>query len=363
MKLTLERLQQAADHLKAIDDYFCANDPEYRSNEDELAALGNFYYEFSRELYAGGRIDGQRAAGNRYHRGMMLSDILTYSILGRGFYSATISSDHRKAFIKIVMRIVNKLLLQENISTNPPLRRGLLETVSRLSLQNFFEDERQRIRFEALLGYDGEIIWGQVGTDFYKTMDSHLPKSRGLAIELMTYLYLIHKNFGFIVPLLIHQRLLTATRNIAPPDFLIIKPDGRVFGIEVGYLKEGQSTEFVTRTSIPTVASELDQDQPFRCPECNRWIAYCKRIINSYSEGVSQTEPVQCSDCENFTNGSCSDIIFYGKNPTTNTGNRRYHYRCIRDKEWVQGLSDRDVLNNHLQVWYPTASRIDSLIS
>lgn len=300
MRKALKRLVQSARHLEAIDSFFIANVPEYARNEEQLKKLGRYYLEFARELYAGGRKEGRHDLGSRYHRGMILADLLTYTIFGRGFYVATATKDHRKAFIEIVLRIVNKLLLQENISTDPKLRKNMLGAVSSLELRNFFEDDEQKERFEQLKQYDGPIIWGQQGTEYYKTMDSHLPKSRGLAIEFLIYLYLIQHRFGFVIPLLLHQRLLTFEASIAPPDFLILKPDGRCFGVEVGFQKEGQSTEFVTRTSLPTVVAELDNDQPFRCPECGKWITYCDRVIEDYSKGISTPDPLSCSGCKYF---------------------------------------------------------------
>jgi DNA methylase len=185
-------------------------------------------------------------------------------------------------------------------------------------------DEQQKLRFEALRQYTGTIIWGKEGNEYYKTMDAVLPKSRGLAIEFLIYLYLIHRRFGFVVPLLLHQRLITSTGAIAPPDFLVLKNDGRVFGVEVGYWKEGQSNEFVTATSLPTISAELDHDQPFRCPKCQQWITYCNQVIESYSRGISSPNPLVCSECKYFDGCKCPDIIFFGEVPEVESGDRRY---------------------------------------
>lgn len=361
MKKAFDRLDQCATHLKAIEDFFIANVPEYARNETMLENLGRYYQEFARELYAGGRKEGSRKVGNRYHRGMILADLLTYTVFGRGYYIITASDTHRKAFVEIVMRIANKLLLQENISTDIELRKNLLNTLASSGMPNFFEDEEQKERFVRLRDYDGPIIWGKEGQEFYKTMDAFLPKSRGLAIELLIYLYLIHLDFGFVIPLLLQQRLFTNKRHIAPPDFLVIKPDGRIFGIEVGFWKEGQSTEFVTTTSIPTVAAELDYDQPFRCPKCQQWITYCDRIIETYSRGISTLEPVSCLQCESFAEGSCQNIIFFGEVAEIARGKRRYHYRCVLGTELVKRLTSENHLEDYLKVWYPTASIIDKL--
>jgi len=362
MKKVFDRLGQSVIHLKTIEEFFIANVPEYARNEASLEKLGRFYYEFARELYAGGRKEGWAEKGNRFHRGMIIADLLTYTVFGRGYYMLTASDVHRKAFVEIVMRISNKLLLQENISTDSQLRKGLLDALLSQGLPNFFEDEEQEQKFQQLKDYDGPIIWMQKGKEFYKIMDSYLPKSRGLAIEFLIYLYLIHRRFGFVIPLLLHQRLITEGGSIAPPDFLVLKHDGRIFGIEVGFKKEGQSTEFVTTTSIPTVAAELDQDQPFRCPQCQQWITYCDEVIENYSGGVSTPNPFKCGDCKCFGEGKCQDIIFFGEVPELAEGQRRYHYRCVAEKEIVKKLSAQNRLKEHLIVWYPTASIIDTLV-
>jgi hypothetical protein len=358
MKKALDRLVQSVAHLKTIDDFFMKKVPAYAQNETKLAKLGQFYDEFARELYAGGRKDG----GSRFHRGMMLADLLTYTVFGRGYYVLTASDKHREAFIEIVMRISNKLLLQENISADTKLRKELIGALLSQDIPNFFEDDEQKIKLERLKDYNDHIIWGQKGTEFYKTMDSLLPKSRGLAIEFLIYLYLIHRRFGFVIPLLLHQRLISKGNFIAPPDFLVLKNDGRIFGIEVGSLKEGQNTKFATTTSVPTVTAELDSDQPFRCPQCKQWITYCDKVIETYSKGESTSDPFECENCKYFARGKCQDIIFFGEIPELEKGKRRYHYRCIAEKETTKKLYAKSSLEKHLMVWYPTASIIDALV-
>jgi hypothetical protein len=361
MDKALDRLEQAARHLKAIEKYFLKNVPAYARNEAQLKSLGRFYDEFARHLYAGGRKEGGVQRGNRYHRGMMLADLLTYALLARGYYISTASDEHRRAFVEIAMRTINKLLIQENISTDLSLRNGLLDALSSLGLTNFFEDDEQKARFVNLRRYKGAIIWGKEGQQFYKIMDAVLPKSRGLAIEFLIYLYLIHRRFGFVVPLLLHQRLITKKESIAPPDFLVLKKDGRVFGVEVGYWKEDQSTKFVTATSLPTISAELDGDQPFRCPKCQQWITYCNQIIESYSKGASSPNPLVCSECKYFDSGKCPDIIFFGEVAEVEKGDRRYHYRCVAGEPSVKKLAAENTLKDYLRAWFPTVSMIDKL--
>lgn len=361
MKRVFDRLGQAVIHLKTIEDFFIKKVPAYARNEARLEKLGRFYNEFARELYAGGRKEGRFENGNRFHRGMILSDLLTYTVFGRGYYILTASEDHRKAFAEIVMRISNKLLIQENISTDPKLRKGLINALLSQNLQNFFENDEQKEKLKQLRGYNDHIIWGREGKKFYKVMDSLLPKSRGLTIEFLIYLYLINRRFGFVIPLLLHQRLITKSKSIAPPDFLVLKDDGRIFGIEVGSFKEGQNTNFVTTTSIPIVTAELDHDQPFRCPECQQWITYCDHVVETYSEGKWTQKPFLCGDCKYFNKGKCEDIIFYGELTELEKGRRRYHYRCVKKRPTVKKLSANNRLEKNLKVWYPTASIIDTL--
>ncbi|MFA5553208.1 MAG: hypothetical protein WCZ89_01030 [Phycisphaerae bacterium] len=361
MQKVFGKLAQSVTHLQTIEDFFIKVVPAYAENEAKLKNLGRFYDEFARELYSGGRKDGSPEKGKRFHRGMTLADLITYTVFGRGYYVLTASEAHQKAFIEIVMRISNKLLLQENISTDPTLRKGLINALLDKGLTNFFEDEEQKKQLKLLEKSTATIIWGQSEKDLYKIMDSLLPKSRGLAIEFLIYLYLIRYKFGLVIPLLLHQRLITKGRSIAPPDFLVLKNDGRVFGIEVGSFKEGQNTNFVTTTSIPTVTAELDSDQPFRCPHCQKWITYCDHVVETYSEGAAITNPFKCGECKYFDKGRCQDIIFYGKVPEIEKNNRRYHYRCISEMKTVKKLSTQNRFIEHLKVWYPTASILDAL--
>jgi len=314
MKRVLDRLDQAVTHLRTIEDFFIKKVPAYARNEARLEKLGRFYDEFARELYAGGRKEGRSEKGNSFHRGMTLADLLTYTVFGRGYYVLTASDDHRKAFTEIVMRISNKLLLQENISTNPKLRKGLLKALLSQNLPNFFENNEQKTKLEQLKDYNGHIIWGREGKEFYKIMD-----------------------------------------------FLVLKDDGRIFGIEVGFYKEDQNTKFVTTTSVPIVTAELDHDQPFRCPQCQQWITYCDQVVENYSEGVWTPNSFECGDCKYFNKGKCEDIIFFGEVPELEKGKRRYHYRCVAKKATVKKLSAQGHLKKHLRVWYPTASIIDNL--
>ena len=64
-----------------------------------LEELGRFYDEFARELYVGGRKEGQFEKGNRFHRGMTLADLVTYTVFGR----KRKGQDSLMAFIRIFL--------------------------------------------------------------------------------------------------------------------------------------------------------------------------------------------------------------------------------------------------------------------
>ena len=148
------------------------------------------------------------------------------------------------------------------------------------------------------------------------------------------YLYLLQRRLGFVVSLLTQQRLISGDRVITPPDILLLRSKGEVIGLEIGRGKEKQSADFSLITGIPTFSIDLVERQPFRCDGCGRWIIYCKRVIELYSEeGVPKdhNHVIHCIDCPYFNDGKCPDIICHIK--ATNrygvTRQARYHFRCL----------------------------------
>ena len=272
---------------------------------------------------------------------MILGDLLQYIFTGRGYYFAIKGDDYMRDFIRIIMYVSNLLILMEDISVDVELRNKVLDTLKKEIGQQFCENDEEKRKLENLRRYNGKIV-GSEGREHEDFFDSILPKRVGGVSELLVYAYLIRRNYGYVVPLLQAQRLLGNKGYIIPPDFLLLRSKGEIFGIEVGIGKERQVSSFSTITSIPvftvTVGS-FEQPQPFRCGRCQKWIIYCDRVIETCAKNKDKNlKYLNCESCPHFEGGECPYIVYYGKakNYEGRIRELRYHYHCVKDDDIVQ---------------------------
>jgi len=178
-----------------------------------------------------------------------------------------------------------------------------------------------------------------------------LPKTAGgLWHELLVFVFLLRNDAGYIIPLLLAQRLIGLERNIIPPDFLIITHDKRLYGIEVGTKKEIQSGSFSLQTSIPTATiNTINSRASDRCPICHRWLQFCDFVIDKYSDfdtEISKPEVRCLEECtlyskQDIAEGVCPYTKYsrnlartrpYAQHPYVNKRKTlHYHYRCVLD--------------------------------
>lgn len=368
MKEILRRLAVSEKHLVILDDFLLNNDHEYQRMENELRGMGSDYLDFCRELYFG----GSKSRGNppKGSRQMILSDVLQYIITSRAYYLATRNEEFRKKFVKIVLYLVNQWLIMDCFGPREAvqLRRRLMSTLREEIGEDFFEggDGYHIERFENALTYDDDLIPKPPNprppsSGILESYDSLFPKIRGGPIEVLVYLYLLQRRLGFVVSLLTQQRLIKKDRAIAPPDIFLLRSKGEIIGLEIGRGKERQSADFSLLTGIPTFSIDLVERQPFRCDGCGRWIIYCKRVIELYSEnGIpeNQDHVIYCVDCPYFNNGSCPDIMCYVEetNRYNITRLARYHFRCISPQK-----REEIVLNDpkSLVAYYPLVEGLE----
>ena len=91
------------------------------------------------------------------------------------------------------------------------------------------------------------------------------------------YVFLIRTDIGYVIPLLLSQRLIGRKGSLIPPDFLVITYDKNLYGIEVGIKKEIQSGSFSLQSNIPTATIDtINSRSSDRCPICKRWIPFCE---------------------------------------------------------------------------------------
>ena len=171
-----------------------------------------------------------------------------------------------------------------------------------------------------------------------------MPKTAGgLWHELLVYIFLLRNDLGVIVPLLLTQKFIGLSTVVVPPDFLIISKNKDIYGIEVGIKKEIQSGSFSLQTNIPTATIDtINSRVSDRCPICKKWITFCDKIIEDYSNvnlELGKNAKVKCLEyCTIFSedeilNGFCPHAKYSRKatraiNHEFTTG-KHYHYTCV----------------------------------
>jgi len=135
--------------------------------------------------------------------------------------------------------------------------------------------------------------------------------------------------------------------------------------LEIGRGKETQSADFSLLTSIPTFSIDIKDRQPFRCDGCGRWIIYCKKVIDDYSNNgvpANHNHEIKCVNCPYFNEGNCPDIIYYGQatNRYGDTRTARYHFRCIDQTLRTQILSNVNQHQDDLVAYYPLVEGLEN---
>lgn len=374
MKLLLEKLGISVEHLKCLDEVFRENNAEYRRIEDILTSeeFNEIYEEIAREIYAGGK----KPRGNiKLSRQMILGDVIEYIITGRAYYYAAKSETKFGSYLKLILYCVNQILLFDIITINPGIRRAYIEKLEgRIPFDQLYEKEGDQETADNLKDSDVMIWMDNWSKDIDLFIDSILPKTLGCPKELIVFAELIRLKKGIIIPLLLIQRIFGESNPIAPPDFLIIKANKEIYGIEVGYAKEGQSREFSIRTSIPTFAVDLKNNMHNRCPKCGENILYCDPVIEAYSNGRLEEEiknkggKFYCNGCPNFNNGQCRFSNYYGVAITTRfngepcpTQDRHYHTNCVLNDYYTHYRKKVIINEKHMNDFFAQIPEIDGI--
>jgi hypothetical protein len=347
MKKLLSANLSATKHLLILDEVFRNNYAPY-SDWVKRIDQNPFYDELRKEIYAGGK----KRRG--YARQMILGDLLQYILTGRGYYFAVRGVDEFKAFIEMLMYVSNMCILMEDISVDVNLRNLVLKELSQGLGAEFLEEPAQQEQILKLQLYQGIIARGE-GREYEVIFDSILPKRVGIAPELLSYSWLIRKRYGYVIPLLQAQRLLGKGESIIPPDFLLLRSKGEIFGLEVGAGKERQIASFSSITGIPVFTigiGTVEQPQPYRCDKCLRWITYCPVVISVCRENLDQVGTVHlyCLDCPEFKENlkkaklECPYMVYYGEavNYAGEVAMRRYHYQCVKNDSHARDRIEKD---------------------
>jgi hypothetical protein len=375
MKKMLTRVEMSLAHIRVLHSVFSDKknfgqdeviDFElYKKNEKELlTALSNLKFE--------GQLYGEKG------RQMILADVFEYIFLGRIFYSVK-KAEHRPDFVRAILHFCNMLMCYEAMTVSSKLRVKFLaklkSKIKEVGDEGCFNELE---KFKGSVGLKkGESDAADHLNDYFDTL---LPKTAGgLWHELIVYIFLIRNNCGYIIPLLLSQKLLGHSDHLVPPDFLIITKDKRMYGIEVGMKKEIQSGNFSLRTAIPTaMVDTINSRTSDRCPICKKWITFCPHVIEKYSDfnyHVKKAE-VRCLEvCKKFSKdeiltGKCPHTK-YSRNPVKSfpstqhkfADNKHYHYQCVLKevsasiKEKLHEGKDTNALKTH----FPYYSGLEGL--
>lgn len=374
MKNIFKKTDSALKHLKVLHEIF-RNKRSFRTGEK---LDYNIYKQNERALREA--LNELNLADQLYSkkgRQMILADFLEYIFLGRGYYSIQ-SKEDKENFIRAILHFVNLLMCYETMTVSNNLRRGVLR-----KLGEKIREVRDEEYYDELKSFTGTVGLKRgestAPPHLDKYFDSLLPKTAGgLWHELLAYIFLLRSGFGYIIPLLLSQRLMGLHDNIIPPDFLLITPDKRTYGVEVGTKKEIQSGSFSLQTAIPTATIDTENSRTDRCPACKRWIPFCEFVINNYSNfDVEITNPeVRClEECniysrEDIATGKCPYTKYHRHQAQTleytqheYADGLHYHYKCVlesvpRDvRDRIINAEDTIALKTH----YPYYSGLEEL--
>ncbi|MBN2463989.1 MAG: hypothetical protein JXB43_10385 [Dehalococcoidia bacterium] len=370
-----DALTKSVSHLRALNSIF-----QQGSNFEGEDALDYLIYDSNlkslKETIDQLDLDSQLYA--RKERQMILADLIEYILIGRGYYALK-SKEDRQKFIRLVLHFVNLLMCYEMMTVSDNIRRKFLDKVAR----DVKEIEREDYYTE-LQGFAGKVGLTAKETDAPKNLnkyfDSLLPKTAGgLWHELLVYVFLIRTDMGYVIPLLLSQRLIGREGSLIPPDFLVITYDKNLYGIEVGIKKEIQSGSFSLQSNIPTATIDtINSRSSDRCPICKRWIPFCELVIRNYSDFNKEIDgfEVRClAECdvyskEKILNGDCPYTKYSrSQAPTLEHTHHEfadglhYHYKCVLNKvppnvrRMLAAAEDTIALKTH----YPYYSGLEAL--
>ena len=350
----LKRSHLPEKHLRILNDLF-SNRENFLGGHELYYLLYNENINKLKNLNAYGDILNSIYA--RKDRQLVLSDYIEYILFGRGYYFLSSKKNYNenlKEFLQSLLYVTNILMCYEDLTTNFQLRQAFFEKLSHIiSDEKESLEELQKIKGKIGIANDGN----NKSIDNY--FDSLLPKTAGgLWHEILTYTFLLKSNAGYIIPLLLTQRLFSFNDYIIPPDFLIISGKN-IFGVEVGIKKEIQSGTFSLQTGIPTATLDtINSRNSDRCPICNEWILFCPYVINEFPENKHEIGEVTVN-CLNICNIYKKEDILKGKCQYSKFSTQRnslkipdeycngyhYHYKCVLDK-----IKNKEEVENILKV-------------
>ncbi len=168
-----------------------------------------------------------------------------------------------------------------------------------------------------------------------------MPKNMGLATELFAYMGLIRENIGYVIPLLLHQKLFHSFCDlnqkeaygqswIAPTDFMLVSK-GRLYAVELGRGKPELMSDFASVTGIPTGFIDIHLNTSnklgYKCPICFNAFTICEEFQRQFlifDQHV--TMPELCSECK--ARNTCTDKIIECSKSKDSKKTQSIRYHC-----------------------------------
>lgn len=168
-----------------------------------------------------------------------------------------------------------------------------------------------------------------------------LLKNVGLATEMFVYIYLITQNYGYIVPLLLHQRLYSNIEEILskkineeeaikekyvmiPTDFLLLSK-GKTYALELGRGKTELISTLASIAAIPTIYIDatlnVGHKFGYKCNYCFNSFDVCNKYIENFKIGKTK-EKLDCKECE--YSDECKSKV--------------YEYKLCKDKKIIKHI-------------------------
>jgi hypothetical protein len=370
MEKIIKNLETSIKHIKALNDFF--SDVANYNLPTEQQDFELYQYNLKGVVDSFLPINLDAELYNPNSRQMILADLFEYILLGRGFYAIGTKRQNiskKESFVKGTLHLVNLLMNYESLTVNTDRRNRFLDFLSS-EIQGLNAEDG----FSELRNYTGNVgtpnsTEGRIIKNYF---DKLLPKTAGgLWHELLVYIFILRHGLGYILPLLLHQKIYSKTDHLVPPDFLLLTKDKSIFGVEVGRGKETQSGNFSLKTDIPTVSLDtINSRNSDRCPICQKWINFCPYVIekfSNFSEEISKKCEIKCLDeCNKFTedqivSGECK-YSKYARNKAQRlvhtqhdySNNYHYHYSCVlnsvdenKRQEIIEGR-DSTAIKTHL---------------
>jgi len=199
MDALYDKLQLSIQHLSKIEKVLDSN-KDYKTEKINFKAdLEDDLLEF---FYSKNSMNNQ----------MALADVVEYIFFARAYHLA-ITQKSFNSLYKVLLRACNLYFLQDSIiSNNYTIRKKFISELKKIKGFNISKQEINDIlSFKDSLAPEVNKYTGKKEEDrkrIYDKLDGLMPKILGMPNELIAFLHIIRKKMGYVIPLLLTQKIL-----------------------------------------------------------------------------------------------------------------------------------------------------------